>query len=153
LATHTGNAYQYVLELFASLPSGTSLDQSQFDKALGTDAATFLRSVNVTHIDSLNNTVHVTLSAAYTATTSAAQIRLDQAVSFSFSENASGTLICDNISGIEVNASALLGWMPIKHAEISHDTAGNTIIEVEVSTLFGTVKRTIKLDPNGNTIS
>jgi hypothetical protein len=150
LSTHTRNAYQYMLELFASLPSGTSLDQSQFDKVLGTDAATFLRSMNVTHLDSLNHAVHVTLSKQYETKAASADIRLDTTVSFTFSENASGTLICDNIVGINVNASALLGWMPVKHVEVSHDTAGNTIIEVEVSSLFGTIKRTIKLDPDGN---
>jgi len=146
------NPYQYILEVFASIPSGTSLDQAQFDSVLGVDAGNFLRSLNVVHVDSLNNTVKVKLSAPYSNTMNGAEIRLGLLVEFTFRVDAAGTLICDPVAGIDVKASSLLGWMPVKHVEVSHDTAGNTIIEVEVSTFFGTVKRVIRLDPTGKPI-
>jgi|GEM_PF-3129052 len=146
------NPYQYILEVFASIPSGTSLDQAQFDSVLGVDAGNFLRSLNVVHVDSLNNTVKVKLSTPYSNTMNGAEIRLGLLVQFTFRVDAAGTLICDPVAGIDVKASALLGWMPVKHVEVSHDTAGNTIIEVEVSTFFGTVKRVIRLDPTGKPI-
>jgi len=146
------NPYQYILEVFASIPSGTSLDQAQFDSALGVDAGNFLRSLNVVHVDSLNNTVKVKLSAPYTNSMNGAEIRLGLLVQFTFRVDATGTLICDPVAGIDVKANSLLGWMPVKHVEVSHDTAGNTIIEVEVSTFLGTVKRVIRLDPTGKPI-
>ncbi|MBS1995400.1 MAG: hypothetical protein JSS86_03780 [Cyanobacteria bacterium SZAS LIN-2] len=146
------NPYQYILEVLASIPSGTSLDQAQFDSVLGVDAGNFLRSLNVIHVDSLNGSIKVQLSTPYSNTLNGNEIRLGKLVQFSFTVNAAGVLICDPIAGIDVKANVLLGWMPVKHVEVSHDTAGNTIIEVEVSTLFGTVKRVVRLDPDGKPI-
>jgi hypothetical protein len=146
------NPYQYLLEFFANLPDGTNLDQAQFDQVLGADAAKLLRSLNVTHIEAKSGVVHVTLSQVYDTKTDSAEIRVDTSLTFSHKLDGSGTLICDNIVGLEVKASSLLGWMPVKHVEVSHDAAGNTTIEVEVSSPFGTIKRTVHLDPDGKPI-
>jgi hypothetical protein len=143
------NPYQYILEFLANVPDGTSVDQSQFDQVLGAEAGTLLRSLNVTHIDAKRGTVKVTLSKPYDTTTDAAEIRVDTTLTFTHQLTTTGTLICDNISGLSVKAVSLFGFMPVKHVEVSHDTAGNTTIEVEVSSPFGTIKKTVRLDPDG----
>src|ERR1700721_4357194 len=68
---HIDHPYQRIEQLFAAIPSGTSLDRPQFEPAMGADVAEYLNLLGIVHIDSLNGAIRLVLSDLYKGTTKA----------------------------------------------------------------------------------
>jgi len=147
---HIDHPYQRVEQLFAAVPSGTSLDQQQFEPSMGPDVAEYLNLLGLTHIESVNGAVKLSLNAEYNGRTKAGtKIHLDREVHFTYSRDAGGAILCSNITGLRVKPFRLIGWMPLTQITVKNDATGNTIFQIQVVTIIGSVSRTTKVGQDG----
>jgi len=148
---HIDHPYQRIEQLFVAVPSGTTVDQPQFEPSMGPDVAEYLHLLGVSHLDSLNGAIKLSLSKVYEGTTKkGTKIEIDQVLSFTYRIGSDGTIECDNIVGLRVKPYRILGWMPLKQIKVMPATAGNTTITVLLQTIIGAVPYSKVLDQNGN---
>jgi hypothetical protein len=150
---HIDHPYQRVEQLFAAVPSGASLDQQQFEPTMGPDVAEYLNLLGLSHIESVNGAVKLSLDAEYNGRTKAGtKIHMDREVHFTYSRDAEGTILCADITGLRVKPFRLMGWMPLTQITVKNGPTGNTIFEIQVVTIIGSISRTTKVGQDGQVL-
>jgi hypothetical protein len=144
--------YERAAKLFAALPHGTTLDRSQLTLVLGPEVAGYLTAIGVSRIANQTGAMTITLIGAFSGVTpKGTRVQAAREITFDYRQEG-GTIVLDNIVGIEVKPRFIPLWMPVKQITAAGDPAGNTTLKALLGTVVGNLSHTAKLGPDGKTL-
>lgn len=144
--------YERAAKLFAALPHGNTLDRSQLALVLGPEVAGYLNALGVSRISNQSGAMTITLNGDYSGVTpKGTRVQAAREITFDYKQDG-GTIVLDNIVGIEVKPRFIPFWMPVKQITADGDPAGNTTLKALLGTVVGNLPHTAKLGPDGKTL-
>jgi hypothetical protein len=143
------DVFKIVDGFLQNFPSDLDVSSTDFTAVLGAQTAQVLQMMGATHISNHGGVLKLTLQKPFEHDLGKkADIKLDQECSFRY-ERQPGTVKITAVHGIQVKVNWFLGWMDFKAVKLASDSAGNTVVDATVHTLWKDRDYHTVLGPDG----